>query len=64
VPDAVVVVASQAVLVPHGHEVLTATTGKEALDLVATARPDLILLDVMMPEMDGYAVCEALRADE
>jgi adenylate cyclase len=54
----------EAVLVPHGHEVLTATSGEEALDLVATARPDLILLDVVMPGMDGYAVCETLRADE
>jgi CheY-like chemotaxis protein len=54
----------EAVLVPHGYEVLTATSGEEALDLVATTRPDLILLDVVMPAMDGYAVCEALRADE
>jgi adenylate cyclase len=54
----------EAVLVPRGYEVLTATTGQEALDLVATARPDLVLLDVVMPAMDGYAVCVALRADE
>jgi adenylate cyclase len=54
----------EAVLVPRGYEVLTATSGQEALDLVATARPDLILLDVVMPAMDGYAVCMALRADE
>jgi adenylate cyclase len=54
----------EAVLVPNGFDVLTATSGEEALDLVATARPDLILLDVVMPAMDGYAVCETLRADE
>jgi adenylate cyclase len=54
----------EAVLVPHGYEVLKATSGEEALGLVATARPDLILLDVVMPAMDGYAVCEALRANE
>jgi adenylate cyclase len=54
----------EAVLVPHGYEVLTATSGEEALDLVAIARPDLILLDVVMPGMDGYAVCEALRAED
>jgi adenylate cyclase len=53
----------EAVLVPHGYDVLAATSGEEALDLVATARPDLILLDVVMPGMDGYAVCEKLRAD-
>ena len=54
----------EAVLVPRGYEVLTATSGKEALELVATAQPDLILLDVVMPAMDGYAVCQALRDDE
>jgi adenylate cyclase len=54
----------EAVLIPRGYEVLTATSGQDALDLVATARPDLILLDVVMPAMDGYAVCRALRADE
>ncbi len=54
----------EAVLVPRGYEVLTATSGEEALDLVASARPDLILLDVVMPGMDGYAVCQALRDHE
>jgi len=54
----------EAVLVPRGYEVVTATSGQEALDLVATAQPDLVLLDVVMPTMDGYAVCRALRADE
>jgi adenylate cyclase len=54
----------EAVLVPRGYEVLTATSGREALSVVASARPDLILLDVVMPGMDGYAVCQALRDDE
>jgi CheY-like chemotaxis protein len=54
----------EAVLVPRGYEVLTATSGEEALDLVASAEPDLVLLDVVMPGMDGYAVCQALRDDE
>ncbi len=54
----------EAVLVPRGYEVLTAASGRDALDLVATGGPDLVLLDVVMPGMDGYAVCEALRADE
>ena len=54
----------EAVLVPRGYEVLTATSGEEALDLVASAEPDLVLLDVVMPGMDGYAVCQALRGDE
>ncbi len=39
----------EAVLVPRGYEVVAATSGEEALDVVASARPDLILLDVVMP---------------
>ena len=46
----------------EGFEVLRAQSGKEALATVAAENVDVILLDVMMPEMDGFAVCEALRA--
>ena len=46
------------------YDVSFATSGRQALDLLALeAKPDLILLDVMMPEMDGYSVCEALKGD-
>ena len=45
-------------------DVSIATSGMEALQLVRTLKPDLILLDVMMPEMDGYEVCERLKQDE
>jgi two-component system, sensor histidine kinase and response regulator len=44
-----------------GHEVLVATDGRAALDTVRYARPDLILLDVMMPELDGFETCTALK---
>ena len=44
-----------------GYEVATAQSGPEALSLVEDVRPDLIILDVMMPEMDGYEVCRELR---
>ena len=44
-----------------GYEVTTAQSGPEALSLVEDVRPDLIILDVMMPEMDGYEVCRELR---
>jgi adenylate cyclase len=54
----------EAVLVPRGYEVLTSTSGEEALGVVASAQPDLLLLDVVMPGMDGYAVCQALRDNE
>ncbi len=48
-------------LVPDECEILSATNGKEALELVKTEHVDLILLDIMMPEMDGYEVCRRLK---
>jgi len=47
----------------HGYEILMADNGEEALALVREQQPDLILLDVMMPKMDGFEVCRRLRAD-
>ncbi len=53
----------EATLVPRGYEVVSAKDGQEALDVVAREQPDLVLLDVHMPGMDGYQVCRHLRAD-
>ena len=47
-----------------GYETVSARNGKEAIDKVATEGPDLILLDVMMPVMDGFTVCRALKSNE
>jgi class 3 adenylate cyclase len=47
----------------HGYEVVTAADGEEALARARDADPDLILLDVMMPKLDGFDVCRRLRAD-
>ncbi|MCP9808725.1 response regulator transcription factor [Cyanobium sp. HWJ4-Hawea] len=46
-----------------GYDVATASDGEEALALFQTVEPDLVVLDVMMPKMDGYAVLKALRLD-
>ena len=46
----------------EGLQVVPAYSGSEALDLVSQSRPDLILLDVMMPDMDGIEVCRRLQA--
>jgi CheY-like chemotaxis protein len=51
-------------LTSSGYEVSTASDGDEALQRVKESHPDLILLDIMMPRMDGYQVCEALRAKD
>jgi class 3 adenylate cyclase/CheY-like chemotaxis protein len=53
----------RALLTHEGYTVIAASSGVEALELVTTERPDLVLLDVMMPGLDGYEVCERLRAD-
>lgn len=51
------------VLTPLATKVLTATRGDDALKLAREARPDLVLLDVLMPGLDGLAVCQAMRSD-
>ena len=50
-------------LVEHGYEVRKAINGSTALMGVKTAHPDLILLDIKMPDMDGYEVCQHLKED-
>ena len=48
----------------QGYVVLEAGNGREALEQVRSSRPDLVLMDVMMPELDGYAACAQLRRDD
>jgi len=52
------------VLEAKGYRVLLASSGQTALKIAARVIPDLVLLDVMMPEMDGYEVCRRLKQDE
>lgn len=47
----------------EGYEVITALDGEEALAKSLEHKPDLIVLDIMMPKMDGYEVCKRLKAD-
>ena len=53
----------EAVLVPRGYAVVAAESGEAALELVAAQAPDLVLLDIVMPGIDGYEVCRRLRAN-
>ncbi len=50
-------------LVRAGHEVTTAANGWEAIHAVRANRPDIILLDLMLPDLDGFGVCEILRRE-
>jgi DNA-binding response OmpR family regulator len=51
-------------LIAEGYEVLTASNGIEAITLAQSSQPDLIILDIMMPHIDGIQVCHILRRDQ
>ena len=51
----------EAYLFPYGYKIVTASNGKEALEILLTNQIDLVLLDVMMPNMDGYETAEKIR---
>lgn len=48
----------------YGIELLTAENGEEGLDCIREKHPDLVFLDIMMPYMNGYEVCQAVREDQ
>jgi two-component system, OmpR family, alkaline phosphatase synthesis response regulator PhoP len=50
-------------LVRAGHDVTTAANGWEAIHAIRTNRPDIVLLDLMLPDLDGFGLCEILRRD-
>ena len=52
------------ILKQEGHQLNVAQNGQQALDVVGKVKPDLILLDLMMPEMDGFTFVETLREQE
>jgi adenylate cyclase len=54
----------EALLANDGYAVVTAASGEDALRIVAEQRPDLLLVDILMPGMDGYELCRRMRADE
>jgi two-component system alkaline phosphatase synthesis response regulator PhoP len=48
----------------EGYEVITALDGDQAIEKARAEKPDLIVLDIMMPKLDGYETCKMLKADE
>jgi CheY-like chemotaxis protein len=49
------------VITPLGYKLITAHTGQEALRLLTTGKPNLIIMDIQMPEMDGFECCEQIK---
>lgn len=63
VDDSSTVLLLHRMMLSHcGYELLTAKDGQEALEKASTERPDLIFLDILMPRMDGFQACRALRS--
>jgi len=59
-----IVISLEFLMKREGHQVLVARDGLQALETIRNERPDLVLLDVMMPGKSGFEVCQAVRADE
>ncbi len=59
-----IIVALRFSLEQKGYDVIVAVSGEEALEKIARERPDLILLDIMLPGIDGYEVCENVRQNK
>ncbi len=62
--DEDVIYAEKAMLEKAGYEVITAQSGKECIKILEAEKPDFILMDVMMPEMDGWEVTKIIKEDE
>jgi len=59
-----IVVSLEFLMQREGHEVLVARDGPSALETIRREKPALVLLDVMMPGLSGFEVCQAVRADD
>ena len=53
----------RSILEEEGYNVITAANGRQGLDLIAASRPDVVICDVMMPLLDGRALCRAVELD-
>jgi len=62
--DPYILMSLEFLMKKNGYEVMIARNGQEALEAVEQSRPDLVLLDIMMPDVDGYAICEFIKSKE
>jgi len=60
--DPYILMSLEFLMKKSGYEVMIARNGTEALELIESAKPALILLDIMMPDVDGYAICEHVKS--
>jgi DNA-binding response OmpR family regulator len=60
--DPYILMSLEFLMKKNGYEVGIARNGTEALDLVNTTQPNLVLLDIMMPDVDGYSICEYIKS--
>ncbi len=62
--DPNILLSVEFLLVKNGYDVLVARNGIEATEIIEDTIPDIVLLDIMMPDVDGYVICEFIKKNE
>lgn len=62
--DPYILMSLEFLMKKHGYSVMVARNGSEALELLDSQEPDLVLLDIMMPDVDGYAICQHIKSTQ
>lgn len=60
--DPYILMSLEFLMKKHGYSVMVARNGSEALELLDSQEPNLVLLDIMMPDVDGYAICQHIKS--
>lgn len=62
--DPYILMSLEFLMQKNGYTVMVARNGSEAMELVEQSHPDLVILDIMMPDVDGYAICRQIKASD